>query len=250
MWVTGVTRGARIVRSVRIGAPGGVIRQNPLGLQNVDVQAKRYADDNSIGALDIDSFYGALARRDVHAQTGLTTAIGFTRWALDHDVPGHRTVAIRFGTWNDSLRAAGLWEQFGAPRRSFTEEDLWAAVGAVVRALDGGTTARAAEQWLKACPAAPFLALIRRRIDLPWAQITATALEVMRGQSDRDPAWIAAVTADRDWFLKAEQVEDLQHVRDAIAALASSFATSIPPPDDPTSETFAFRREGSNWMGS
>lgn len=64
------------------GGIDGVIRQDPLGLQNVYVQAKRYADDNSIGAPDINSFYGALARRGADRGVFITTS-RFTLAARD-----------------------------------------------------------------------------------------------------------------------------------------------------------------------
>ncbi|MGO3505487.1 MAG: homing endonuclease associated repeat-containing protein [Brachybacterium tyrofermentans] len=157
--------------------------------------------------------------REYHRRTGLTTAAGFTDWAREQGVPGHQTVAIRFGTWNDALRVAGLRTVVGAPRSSFTDEDLWAAIIALVRAADGGTSARRAEEWLKSRPAAPSFALIRQRIGISWAEASAEALAVVRGESDRDPLWIAAVTAERDWNQLPEPIDDLQHIRDAIAEL-------------------------------
>ena len=56
------------------GGIDGVIRQDPLGLQNVYVQAKRYADDNSVGSPDINSFYGALAQRGADRGVFITTS--------------------------------------------------------------------------------------------------------------------------------------------------------------------------------
>lgn len=64
------------------GGIDGVIRQDPLGLQNVYVQAKRYADDNSIGAPDINSFYGALARQGADRGVFIATS-RFTPAAKD-----------------------------------------------------------------------------------------------------------------------------------------------------------------------
>ena len=66
--------------------------------------------------------------RAFHAETGRTTCQAFTTWAREHDVPGHQTAAIRFGTWNEALKAAGIGTDKGAPRSSFSDEDLWAAV--------------------------------------------------------------------------------------------------------------------------
>lgn len=64
------------------GGIDGVIRQDPLGLQNVYVQAKRYADDNAVGSPDINSFYGALARRGADRGVFITTS-KFTPAAID-----------------------------------------------------------------------------------------------------------------------------------------------------------------------
>lgn len=56
------------------GGIDGLIRQDPLGLQNVYVQAKRYADSNNVGSPDINSFYGALARRGADRGVFITTS--------------------------------------------------------------------------------------------------------------------------------------------------------------------------------
>ena len=84
--------------------------------------------------------------RAFHTETGKTTCQAFTAWAREHDVPGHQTAAIRFGTWNEALKAAGIGTDKGAPRSSFSDEDLWAAVLSAVQAPDGGTTFRAVEE--------------------------------------------------------------------------------------------------------
>ena len=60
-------------------------------------------------------------------------------------MPGHQTAAIRFGTWNEALCAAGIGEETGAPRSAFRDEGLWAAALAAVQAENGGTPFRAAE---------------------------------------------------------------------------------------------------------
>jgi restriction system protein len=57
----GGTRG----RSVRLGRTNdggidGVIEQDPLGLENIYVQAKRYADGNTVGRPELQGFVGAL----------------------------------------------------------------------------------------------------------------------------------------------------------------------------------------------
>lgn len=56
------------------GGIDGLIRQDPLGLQNVYVQAKRYADSNTVGSPEINGFYGALHRRGADRGVFITTS--------------------------------------------------------------------------------------------------------------------------------------------------------------------------------
>ena len=64
------------------GGIDGVIRQDPLGLQKVYVQAKRYADGNTVGSPDINGFYGALHRRGADRGVFITTS-SFSRAAVE-----------------------------------------------------------------------------------------------------------------------------------------------------------------------
>jgi restriction system protein len=60
----------------------GVIDQDPLGVDQIFVQAKRYADGNNIGAGAIRDFYGALSLKK--AQKGIfVTTSAFSRPAID-----------------------------------------------------------------------------------------------------------------------------------------------------------------------
>lgn len=52
----------------------GVINQDPLGVDQVYVQAKRYAETNKIGAGAIRDFYGALGLKDVTKGIFVTTS--------------------------------------------------------------------------------------------------------------------------------------------------------------------------------
>ena len=62
------------------GGVDGVIDQDPLGLDRIYVQAKRYANSNTIGAADIRDFFGSLDR--FKATKGLfVTASTFTATA-------------------------------------------------------------------------------------------------------------------------------------------------------------------------
>lgn len=89
------------------GGIDGVIRQDPLGLQNVYVQAKRYADNNSVGSPDINGFYGALARRGADRGVFITTST-FS--------PAAREAASQFGgkiVLIDGIRLTSLMLRHG-----------------------------------------------------------------------------------------------------------------------------------------
>ena len=78
---TGENAGRAIGRSGDDGVDG-VIDQDPLGLDRVYVQAKRYHPENKIGPSAIRDFFGSL---DMHKATkGLfVTTSGFTQAAID-----------------------------------------------------------------------------------------------------------------------------------------------------------------------
>lgn len=99
------------------GGIDGVIRQDPLGLQNVYVQAKRYADANSIGAPDINSFYGALARQGADRGVFITTS-RFTPAAKDAAKQFQGRIVLI-----DGIRLTALMLRYGVgvePRQKFT----------------------------------------------------------------------------------------------------------------------------------
>lgn len=56
------------------GGIDGVIKQDPLGIQNIYIQAKRYADNNTVGSHDIQSFAGALQGHGVERGVFITTS--------------------------------------------------------------------------------------------------------------------------------------------------------------------------------
>lgn len=65
------------------GGIDGVIKQDPLGIQNIYIQAKRYGDGNSIGSKEIQSFVGALQGHGVERGVFITTS-SFTSSAKDY----------------------------------------------------------------------------------------------------------------------------------------------------------------------
>ncbi len=136
--------------------------------------------------------------RAFHAQTGKTTASSYATWAKAAGVPGPQTVAIRFGSWNSATTRAGINDAPPIERaRRHCDEDLWAAV--VQAARMGLMTHQEVSQWLAQVPGSPSSALIRQRLALRWGELVDEALRVVRGESTRDPAWVAAVSATRDW---------------------------------------------------
>lgn len=155
------------------------------------------------------------------------TAAAFTEWAREEGIPGHQTVTNRFGGWNAALTAAGIEQRESVVRRRrHTSEDLWAAVISAVSASDGGPTFRKYEEWAARRSEAPSGALVRTRLNLGWNEILSTALEVIAGTSDADPAWITEVLAPRDWDAPPQEEDPVQHVRDALAAAGSDRLTS------------------------
>lgn len=60
----------------------GVIDQDPLGVDQIFVQAKRYAEGNTIGAAAIRDFFGALSLKKAHKGIFVTTS-AFTQSAVD-----------------------------------------------------------------------------------------------------------------------------------------------------------------------
>ena len=64
------------------GGVDGVIRQDPLGLQNVYVQAKRYAQTNPVGRGPIHEFAGVMASKAADRGVFITSST-FTKAALE-----------------------------------------------------------------------------------------------------------------------------------------------------------------------
>jgi len=65
------------------GGVDGVVHQDPLGLDRVYIQAKRYREGNTVGPDAINSFIGALNIK--RANKGLfVTASSFTKQAMEH----------------------------------------------------------------------------------------------------------------------------------------------------------------------
>ena len=103
------------------GGIDGLIRQDPLGLQNVYVQAKRYRDSNTVGSPDINGFYGALARRNADRGVFITTS-SFSSQAVEAAKQfGGKIILI------DGIRLTALMLRYGVgvhARHRFTIFDV------------------------------------------------------------------------------------------------------------------------------
>lgn len=65
------------------GGIDGVIKQDPLGIQNIYIQAKRYTRENTVGSKELQSFSGALQGNGVERGVFITTS-SFTKSAKDY----------------------------------------------------------------------------------------------------------------------------------------------------------------------
>jgi len=109
-------------RATRIGGSGdggvdGVIDQDPLGLERIYVQAKRYAAENTVGRPEIQAFVGAL--HGVGAARGVfITTSAFTSGAREYA----QNIATRI-ILIDGVRLAELMIRYGVAvqtRQTFT----------------------------------------------------------------------------------------------------------------------------------
>ncbi len=64
------------------GGIDGIINQDPLGLRTVYIQVKRYAENNVVGSPEINSFFGALRRKQADRGVFITTS-SFTKDAKE-----------------------------------------------------------------------------------------------------------------------------------------------------------------------
>lgn len=99
------------------GGVDGVVNQDPLGLDRVYIQAKRYKAGNTVGPNDINSFIGALNVKK--ANKGLfVTASSFTKQALEHAAASSLHVVLMDG---DRLAALMVRHNVGVVVRETIE---------------------------------------------------------------------------------------------------------------------------------
>lgn len=95
------------------GGIDGIIQQDALGLSNVYIQAKRYADNNSVGGPTIQQFIGALAVQNADRGVFITSST-FTAAAKEaaRKVTGKNVVLI------DGIKLTSLMVSYGIGVRS------------------------------------------------------------------------------------------------------------------------------------
>lgn len=111
------------------GGIDGIIRQDPLGLSNVYIQAKRYADTNRVGDVEIRNFIGSLAALGASHGVFITTSTFLPRaTATAENYPHGKVVLI------DGIRLTRLMLEYGVavqPRKQVTlyevDEDFFEA---------------------------------------------------------------------------------------------------------------------------
>lgn len=74
------------------GGIDGVIRQDALGLNKVYIQAKRYADENTVGRPAIQQFFGSLSSRGADRGVFITTS-RFSQGAQD-EAQNYKTIVL------------------------------------------------------------------------------------------------------------------------------------------------------------
>lgn len=97
------------------GGVDGVIKQDALGLHNVYIQAKRYADGNTVQRPAIQGFYGALQLRGAERGVFITTST-FSDGARQAAHESHGAIVLI-----DGLRLTELMVNYGVAVRKIDE---------------------------------------------------------------------------------------------------------------------------------
>ena len=110
----GGTRESVVQRLGKSGDEGidGVVNEDPLGLDVVYIQAKRYAPDNSIGRERIQQFAGALVGQGASKGVFVTTSY-FTRGAVEYAQRVPQRIILL-----DGAELARLMIQYGVGART------------------------------------------------------------------------------------------------------------------------------------
>lgn len=101
------------------GGIDGIIQQDPLGLRNVYVQAKRYSDGNPVGAPAVRDFFGAVAARGADNGVLITTST-FTPDAVQTAKSYQDKIVLI-----DGLRLTSLMLSYGVAVQPARQITIW-----------------------------------------------------------------------------------------------------------------------------
>lgn len=196
------------------------------------------------------------ALRQWGAQTSRATGDDYSKWASERGIPGKQTVAIRFGSWNDALAAAGL-EEFildrGGLRPFISDETLWASVLEFFRADLDNYSFQAYDQYARKQGLGSG-ASVRNRLGT-WTQIKVEVKRLLRYAAQRDGSdtWAESVLAiipgeePRNEVTKEEVIAVLRRVADRTSGPLTVQAYEDARNDDDPNAAIAQNRCGS-WV--
>ncbi len=102
--------------------------------------------------------------------------------------PGPQTYLVRFETWVEARRRAGLEPgRTGGPPRRYDADDCVRAVATLWRQLGRAPTVAEYEEFSRGRSHIPSVAIVRRRIGGGWRAILATARPHLAGPSGKRP---------------------------------------------------------------
>lgn len=104
----------------------------------------------------------------------------YDEWAREHDAPSPSTLILRFGSWSEAMRAAGLEDRLTSvrqPRRVISDAELWASVVAYLRADRERHSYADLGVWMRQHEL-PSAASVRARLG-KWSEVRATAEQII-----------------------------------------------------------------------
>ncbi|KAB1642273.1 homing endonuclease associated repeat-containing protein [Gulosibacter chungangensis] len=114
----------------------------------------------------------------------------YDEWAREHDAPSPSTLILRFGSWSEGMRAAGLEDKITSvrqQRRVISDAELWSIVVAYLRAERERHSFADLGVWTKQQDL-PSAATIRARLGR-WSDVRATAEKVIDYSNHRSEPW-------------------------------------------------------------
>ncbi|QOQ39417.1 homing endonuclease associated repeat-containing protein [Trueperella pecoris] len=180
---------------VLFNLPIAIIRKR-LGVRHKFHPSERKAEPQGYSDAELLSLL-----RQFHEETGSTVSAEFERWSTNQGGPTRQPLMIRFGTWNNALREAGIDDVEDIVRdRLYTDRDCWACVIEYLRRAESDYTFADFSEWVTADVYRPSPATVRNRLLVRWSDMVETGLAVLAGrQTKYGMRWAADVQRLRDW---------------------------------------------------